>query len=459
MAAMDYRRALALAEQLIRAGQDDGLPREALVEQIIAKSKGAGAPGTAIGAALMQPPREVTPATPAPMQPGVQLVAPKPVAPPPAPEQAAPESQAPQRPAPQSSYRQALGSTQQQIAEVQTALAAMPPGQDNILDRTRLQTRLQMLTDRAGMLEGEALATENAQIPEEVRAALENREARLARREERIEESRARSPFEALIAGGAAMAQGRRGENFAEALARGLQTGVQQYGRSRQEREEGIEGVGEARDDLVIKRYDALKQAQNEARNIIRSGRDYDEKTLAIANATEGLIQKTALGQSTLDTAEANAQKAAVGAKYAEAEAQAGLDLTRSAAEENRRRPGDRAREMTANQEYNAEQNFIAADEKMREALEEYKADYEQAKGIKTSMDAAKFAKYKALLKRREDMRRAYQKTFGRPPAGAGPMLLPDGASAAPAPGRRPSISGASSGATKGGAGWSAIKF
>lgn len=430
MAAMDYRRALALAEQLIMAGQDDGLPREALVQRIIAQS--AGAPGTAIGATMMPvPPREVTPATPAPMQPGVQLVAPKPTAPAPAPEQAAPE-----RPAPQSSYRQALGNTQQQIVEVQAALAGMPANKDNVLDRTRLQTRLQMLTDRAGMLESEAAATENAQIPEEVRAALENREARLARREELLQESKARSPWEALIAGGAAMAQGRRGEDFGEALARGLQTGVQQYGRSRQEREEGIEGVGEARDDLVLKRYDALKQAQNEARNIIRSGREYDEKTLAIANATEGLIQKTALGQPTVDTAVAQAQKAAVGAKYAEAEAVAGLDLTRSAAEENRRRPGDRAREMTANQEYNAEQNFIAADEKMREDLEAYKADYEQAGGNKASMDPAKYAKYKATLNRREAMRLAFQKTFGRPPAGAGAMLLPDGTPAAAAAGQ-----------------------
>jgi hypothetical protein len=416
---------------MIKSGQNKGLDLEDLVQQIVAESAGAGAPGTAIGAALIPQPRVVTPSTPARMQPGEPLVAPKPTAPAPAPEQAAPE-----RPAPQSSYRQALGNTQQQIVEVQAALAGMPANKDNVLDRTRLQTRLQMLTDRAGMLESEAVATENAQIPEEVRAALENREARLARREELLAEAKARSPFEALIAGGAAMAQGRRGENFAEALARGLQTGVQQYGRSRQEREEGIEGVGEARDDLVIKRYDALKQAQNEARNIIRSGREYDEKTLAIANATEGLIQKAALGQPTLDTAVAQAQKAAVGAKYAEAEAVAGLDLTRSAAEENRRRPGDRAREMTANQEYNAEQNFIAADEKMREDLEAYKADYEQAGGNKTSMDPAKYAKYKATLNRREAMRLAFQKTFGRPPAGAGAMLLPDGTPAAAAAGQ-----------------------
>jgi hypothetical protein len=329
-----------------------------------------------------------------------------------------------------------LGSTQQQIAEVQTALAAMPANKDNILDRTRLQTRLQMLTDRAGMLEGEALATENAQIPEEVRAALENREARLGRREELLQEARARSPFEALIAGGAALAQGRRGERFTEALARGLQAGVQQYGRSRQELEEGVEGVGEARDDLVLKRYDALKQAQNEARNIIRSGREYDEKTLAIANATEGLIQKTALGQSALDTAVAQAETAKVNAKYAEPKAIADLDYTKSAAEENRSRRGERAREMTANQEYTAEQNFIAADEKMREDLEAYKADYEQAGGNKASMDPAKYAKYKATLNRREAMRLAFQKTFRRPPAGAGAMLLPDGTPAAAAAGQ-----------------------
>jgi hypothetical protein len=115
---------------------------------------------------------------------------------------------------------------------------------------------------------------------------------------------------------------------------------------------------------------------------------------------------------------------------------------------------------MTANQEYNAEQNFIAANEKMQEALEEYKADYEQAGGNKASMDAAKFAKYKAALKRREDMRRAFEKTFRRPPGGAGAMLLPDGTPAAPAPGQgRGAPSRTAIAAPTGGAGWSATKF
>jgi hypothetical protein len=476
MAAMDIRKARALAEQLIMSGQNDGLTREDLVQQIIAKAEGAGAPGTAIGAALMgAQPRTVTPATPAPMQPGVPLIGPKPTAqlmptprpPPMAPPQAAPpqapqpqaqelpvaaapQQAAPERRAPQSSYRQALASTREQIAQVQTALAAMPPGQDNILERTRLQTSLQILNERAANLEGEALATENAQLPEEIQTALANREASAVRREERIEKARANLPFDALIAAGAALAQGRNGESLVEALSRGLQAGTEQYDRSRQGIEKNIENLAEAREDMVLKRYNALKQAQNEARDVIRSGREYDEKTLALANLTEGLTQKIATGQSTLDvakgqaalvkptleTALANARKAAVGAQYAEEETLADIDYKRSAAEENRSRRGERAREMTANQEYNAEQNFIAANEKMQEALEEYKADYEQAGGNKASMDAAKYAKYKAALKRREDMRRAFEKTFKRPPGGAGAMLLPDGTSAAPAAGQ-----------------------
>jgi hypothetical protein len=359
MAAMDIRKARALAEQLIMSGQNDGLTREDLVQQIIAKAEGAGAPGTAIGAALMgAQPQTVTPATPAPMQPGVQLVAPKPTAqlmptprpPPMAPPQAAPpqapqpqaqelpvaaapQQAAPERPAPQSSYRQALASTREQIAQVQTALAAMPTGQDNILERTRLQTSLQILNERAANLEGEALATENAQLPEEIRAALANQEARLGRREERLQQAQGRTVSDALLAGGAALAQGRDGESLVEALSRGLQAGTQQYDRSRQQIEEGTENIGEARDAVVIKRYEALKQAQKEARDIIRSGREYDEKTLALANLTDDLTQKIATGQSTLevakgraalvkptlDTALANAKEAGIKAESAQA--------------------------------------------------------------------------------------------------------------------------------------------
>jgi hypothetical protein len=325
----------------------------------------------------------------------------------------------------------------------------------SIADKARLGAQQELVQD----LEQRALAQENASVPEEMLAALAKKEERIGRREELLQQAKARSPFEALIAGGAALAQGRRGESFGEALTRGLQAGLQQYGSARRANEEGVEALGEARDEAALRRLELSEKARTDASNLIDTQNTLQAQAIARKSALmrAGVDEGTA--QATVDAALANAQKAAVGAKYAEEEALAGLDLTRSAAEENRRRAGDRDREMTANQRYTAEQNFIAVDEKMREALEEYSADYEQAKGVKTSMDAAKFAKYKALLQRREDMRRVYEKTFGRPPAGAGEMRLPDGTPAAPAPGRRAAISGASSGATKGGAGWSAIKF
>jgi hypothetical protein len=431
MAAMDIRKARALAEQMIKSGQNKGLGLEDLVQQIVAESAGAGAPQTATGAGLMiVPPRTVTPATPAPMQPGVQLVAPKPTAPAPAPEQAAP-----QRPAPRpSQFRPMLETAKARLGQMQTAMSEAVANKQPIspADRARLGAQQELVQD----LEQRALAQENAAVPEEMLAALAKREERLGRREELLAEAKARSPWEALLAGGAALTQGRQGESFGEALTRGLQAGLQQYGSARRANEEGVEALGEARDETALRRLELSEKARADASNLIDTQNTLQAQAIArkAALIRAGVDEETA--QATVDTAIANARKAAVGAKYAEDEALAGLDLTRSAAEENRSRRGERAREMTANQEYTAEQNFIAADEKMREDLEAYKADYEQAGGNKASMDAAKYAKYKATLNRREAMRLAFQKTFGRPPAGAGAMLLPDGTPAAAAAGQ-----------------------
>lgn len=303
MAAMDYRRARALAEQLIMAGQDDGLPREALVEQIIAKSKGAGAPGTAIGATMMPvPPREVTPATPAPMQPGVQLVAPKPTA------QEMPV--APQRAARPSRYQPELDRVRANLGVAQKAMSdAVAGGQKpNVADQIRLAT-LQEQADRLDALV-RAEGSPEAEIPEEMRAAQEGRQARLARREELLAEAKARSPWEALIAGGAAMAQGRRGENFGEALARGLQTGIMDYGRARRAGEEGAESVAEARDQAMIDRYNMQERARDAA---LQRARDIqgmsDEGRKA---ALEGIETPLRLrkGEADVGTAEFNLKNA-----------------------------------------------------------------------------------------------------------------------------------------------------
>jgi hypothetical protein len=244
MAVMDYRRAQALAEELIKTGQSKGLSREALVQQIVAESGGAGAPGTAIGVVAPQP-REVTPATPA--VPGVPLVAPKPAS----------------RP---SRYQPELDRVLAELGGAKKAMSdAVAKGQKpNVADQIRLDT-MQETADRLGALV-RAEGSPEAEIPEEMRAALEGRQARLARREELLAEARARSPWEALIAGGAALAQGRRGESFGEALTRGLQTGLQEYGRARRAGEEGAESIAEARDQALMDRYNMREQATANAR-------------------------------------------------------------------------------------------------------------------------------------------------------------------------------------------------
>jgi hypothetical protein len=433
---------------MIMSGQNKGKSLEDLVRQIVVESEGA--PDTAIGNALVVVPQRLTPATPAPMQTGIPMFAPKPTAEmlPQPQEQELPVAEAPQRAARPSRYQPELDRVMANIAVAEQAMVGQQP---NVTDQIRLGG-LKQQAERLGALV-RAEQSPEAEIPEEMRAAMEGRQARLTRREELLAEAKARSPFEALLAAGAAGAQGRRGETDIEAITRVLQAGFGSYGQARRAGEEGAEGIAEARDQAMIDRYNMQERAREAARQRALEIMGIGEK------AEDRAVRDVRLPMQ-IRGEEAGTTLAEF--KAANAPAEFALDTAYKKAQigELGSRAGERKREMTANQEYNAEQNFIAADEKMREALEEYSADYEQAKGVKTSMDAAKFAKYKALLKRREDMRRAYQKTFGRPPAGAGEMLLPDGTPAAPAPGQgRGAPSRTAIAAPTGGAGWSAIKF
>jgi hypothetical protein len=433
---------------MIMSGQNKGKSLEDLVRQIVVESEGA--PDTAIGNALVVVPQRLTPATPAPMQTGIPMFAPKPTTEmlPQPQEQELPVAEAPQRAARPSRYQPELDRVMANIAVAEQAMVGQQP---NVTDQIRLGG-LKQQAERLGALV-RAEQSPEAEIPEEMRAAMEGRQARLTRREELLAEAKARSPFEALLAAGAAGAQGRRGETDIEAITRVLQAGFGSYGQARRAGEEGAEGIAEARDQAMIDRYNMQERAREAARQRALEIMGIGEK------AEDRAVRDVRLPMQ-IRGEEAGTTLAEF--KAANAPAEFALDTAYKKAQigELGSRAGERKREMTANQEYNAEQNFIAADEKMREALEEYSADYEQAKGVKTSMDAAKFAKYKALLKRREDMRRAYQKTFGRPPAGAGEMLLPDGTPAAPAPGQgRGAPSRTAIAAPTGGAGWSATKF
>jgi hypothetical protein len=313
MARITPQTARLLADELIRAGGARVGERDALIRQMLAQSEATGdaSPETALGNALMMtPPRTLTPAAPA--KPGVPLVAPKPVA------------EAPQRAAPRPSrFTQSLDSTLRDMSAIEDRISqAQASGQKNtMLDEARLDA----LRQRAGILQDYVRAEEGAEIPEEMRAAMDNRQARIARREELLAEDKARSPWEALIAGGAALAQGRRGERFTEALTRGLQAGLQDYGRSRRANIEGTEEIGEARDQAVIDRYNALDKARADAVNMINSGMKIDKDIADLAGSTDATLLRRATMGDVISRTASDAAKAAIEVQFLPEEKQAGI--------------------------------------------------------------------------------------------------------------------------------------
>ena len=317
MAAMNYEMARAAAEKLIQAGRANGLTREALISQIIAGAPAAGGvPQGAIASALM-PPVEATPATP--VREGVPFVAPKPVASAQPRAEAMPAQEAEPQPAAAtprpSEFRPMLESTLAEIVASEGAMSQAAANNQpvNIIE----QARLRGLKERARQLQDRVAAQEGAEVPEEMRAALKGRQERLSRREELLQESKARSPWQALLAGGAEMVQGRRGESAGAALARGLQVGFQDYERSRRENVAGVESVGEARDQVVMDRYNALEKARAAAVALVNSGQDVDERTLRLANLTSEGALKAALAPFAVRKGSAEAQSAEFEAKTA----------------------------------------------------------------------------------------------------------------------------------------------
>ena len=434
MAAMDMRRARAIAEQKIKSGQNRGLGLEDLVQQIIAESAGAGAPGTAIGAALV--PVTVNPANPAPMQPGVPFVAPKPTT-----EMVpAPQAQelpvAPQRAARPSRYQPELDRVMANIAVAEQAMAGKQP---NVTDRIRLG-ELKRQAEVLGAL-ARAEQSPEAEIPEEMRAAMEGRQARLARREELLGEAKARAPFAALLAAGAAGTQGRRGETDVEAITRILQAGFGGYDQSRRGFEEGTEKIAEARDQAMIDRYNmqekASEAAVQRARDIVGMGREArDEAIKEVRLPTQIGAEETAA-----ELAKLNLQNAPEMAKLDRLVALARI------ANENRGNRGGLGggKEPAGLNDYR---------DQMSKALNTYsdlQAEYESARADPDSLpaDVAKLRnKVIAAGQRYNAYGQALRNRYNVNPD----IVIPEKGLFAPK-------TGAKASATKGGKGWSAIKF
>lgn len=344
MSTMDYRTALALAEQLIQAGKAGGQTRESLVSRLLQKAQGgAQIPQAAIGNVIAQPPLEMSPAMRAPVMRGIPLIAPRPTAPPPEPNQVVED--VPQSAAFQSRFRPMITAEKQALGTMESAITDAIANKKPVSAVQRGELNAQR--DVVARLERRAALEEGAFVPEEMLTVMKNREARLGRREELLQENRARAPFEALIAGGAALAAGRRGERFTEALARGLQAGTSNLLRSQRLSEDGIESIGEARDQTTMDRLNALSKAREAA--VLLADVPDEIKRSTGANRSEFL--KNVVGEElvnpTIKSAIAGARLAQFKADNAPTEAGVDQAYKESLTEKNRLPPeiDNRARE------------------------------------------------------------------------------------------------------------------
>lgn len=350
------------AEQLLAANPElgRGAPsREQAVAILMQLDKSqvplsAGAairPQSAIAAGVLgEPPKMVTPASPAPVRPGVPVMAPRPeaaqlpqpavggplekarAAQPPAPAaDVAPASPAPQTPAPEGQRKPSISAERiaanqarreleliTQVIEEITSKGQEPPAEAKL--------RLDLAQRKAQTLEAEANAVEAAQIDPEVAAIIERQKARVAEEEQRITSDKARAPWEALTAGGLALMNPRKGANFLAALGEGLGVGLETYDTTRAQAAERKARLGERSDQIALQSIDALTKARQAARDAIRRGEEVDERTLQIANLTNENIVKTATRQAVIDKAIADASKAKTEAQYAGPLAQSEID-------------------------------------------------------------------------------------------------------------------------------------
>ena len=353
---------------------------EDLVAQIMA-SEGMGAPGAGVGGLADLFPTKLTAASPAPMRPAM-LEAPKPTAqlvpvsnaarPDPripvgptgktlvtnpasipladwqkemisgmqkgsgavqpdareaavaaAAPAAAPEA-AP-KPKTASRYRPRL---QQKQAQLEQLKASIPPSGET---PTKLAYDLDILSREVSELENLVAAEEAAVADPERAAILERQTARLGREEELVEQARKRAPFDALIAGGTALAGARPGESFASALARGLAAGSESYTGARDAREASLRGIEEKRDTFALQRIDAVMKARDEAIAIQKAGGEMTEQQTKLANMSREGAAAAAMAPFKQRAAEAETKTLETGAQYADELAQ--LKVKRERAE------------------------------------------------------------------------------------------------------------------------------
>jgi hypothetical protein len=217
---------------------------------------------------------------------------------------AAPAEDAPEKPKYVSRFRPQLEQAQAELEQIKATVpagAATPP---------ELASKITNLSGVVTRLQGLVAAEEGAVVDVDRAALLERQAARLGREEELVEKARKRAPFDALIAGGAALAGAKPGESFGSALARGLQAGSEKYTGARDAREAALRGIEEKRDTYTLQKIDALQAARDKAIALSDAGVKLSQEEYAMANLRNEDIVKLATREDVIKTAKAEASKA-----------------------------------------------------------------------------------------------------------------------------------------------------
>ena len=231
---------------------------------------------------------------------------------------------------------------QQKQAQLEQLKAAVPASGET---PDKLAYDLDIVSREVNELANLVAAEEAAVADPERAAILERQTKRLGREEELVEQARKRAPFDALIAGGAALGSARPGESFTSALTRGLAAGNESYSGARDAREASLRGIEEKRDTYSLQSIDAVMKARDEAIAIQRAGGEMTEQQTRLANMSREGAEAAALAPLRRRVAEAEVTTAEVEAQYADELKQLAVQAARQsiesdkALEQLRRRP------------------------------------------------------------------------------------------------------------------------
>lgn len=367
-------------------------------------------------------PKPVTPASPAPMKPGVPVMAPRPEAvqlPQPAmggpleraraatPAAPAADTAPPAPPAPEGQRKPFASPLRAALRQAQTELDTMNSVAEQIKSTGQnlpadAKLRIDLAQRNVASLQAQVEAEEAAEIDPEVAKILARQETGIEEERARLAADKARAPWDALTAGGLALMNPRKGANFLGALGEGLGVGLEAYDTARAQAAERKARLGKEGDQIALQRIDALAKARQDARDAIRRGEEVSERSLRMASLTDEAIVDAGTQQARIDKAIADASKAGTEARYAGEDAQSIIDLRRAQAEAARRRDsGGGSGSPTATSTFKAQKDAEkkASDLRIKaaKAFATWKENTPSGRGLTTEQSGPEWDNYNAI--------------------------------------------------------------